>query len=128
MFRSISLITGALLIKKEQILLIKRVDKLFENKYSIPGGHIELGETPKKALKREIKEELSLKIKEVKFLNYQNLLIKGKHIISLNFTVKPINRKMKINKTEIKETKWFPLKTNNEITHSVNSLIKIVQR
>jgi mutator protein MutT len=47
---------------KSKILLIKRsnTDEWMPNHWSFPGGHIEIGEPPYKAAKRELKEETNL--------------------------------------------------------------------
>lgn len=53
-----------------KILLLKRADLKdvwMPNKWGLVGGHIEKGESPEKAVKREIEEETGLEIK--KFIN-----------------------------------------------------------
>ena len=47
---------GALIFNTENKLLLVQSHK-WRNKYVIPGGHIELGETHVAALKREIKKK-----------------------------------------------------------------------
>jgi mutator protein MutT len=49
-------------VDKHKILLIQRskTDDWMPLHWSFPGGHIEIGETPYKAAKRELKEETSL--------------------------------------------------------------------
>lgn len=63
-----------------EILLLLRDDVpniLFPNKWDIPGGRIEEGETPDVAIRREIKEELGLEglneIKLFKIYKTENL-------------------------------------------------------
>jgi len=44
----------------KQVLLLLRDDKPglpYRNMWDVPGGHIELGETPKQCIMREMKEE-----------------------------------------------------------------------
>jgi 8-oxo-dGTP diphosphatase len=54
---------------KNKILLIKRskTDEWMPLHWSFPGGHIEKGETPYKAAKRELKEETALEAKNIKY-------------------------------------------------------------
>jgi mutator protein MutT len=43
-----------------RVLLVKRVKPPERNKWSLPGGKVEMGETTTEAIRREIKEELTL--------------------------------------------------------------------
>jgi len=54
--------------KKNQILLIKRKNNPFKNFLSLPGGFVNYGEKVEDALKREIKEEVSLNIEPLEIL------------------------------------------------------------
>lgn len=53
---------AAIIIREGKLLLIRRV-KPGEEYYVFPGGGVEAGETPEEALRREMKEEVSLDIK-----------------------------------------------------------------
>ena len=57
-------------IKNNQILLIKRAFEPSKGEWSLPGGFIELGETPEDAAKRELKEETNLNGEVVKLLGH----------------------------------------------------------
>src|SRR6266702_1480574 len=48
---------GALIVNKEGRILLTKSHKWFD-KYTLPGGHIEVGETMKEAVIREVKEEV----------------------------------------------------------------------
>ncbi|MBP2635494.1 MAG: ADP-ribose pyrophosphatase [Firmicutes bacterium] len=56
-------VTAAIIQDKGKILIARRPigDKL-AGKWEFPGGKIEVGETPEECLRREIKEELNIKI------------------------------------------------------------------
>ena len=56
------MISLLLIVNKNRFLLFRRTDN---NRYSLPGGHVEKGETPLDAVIREIGEELSLTIPNV---------------------------------------------------------------
>jgi 8-oxo-dGTP diphosphatase len=53
---------GAVIIKDGKIVLIKRGNEPSKGKWSIPGGHVELGENLKEAVIRETKEETCLDV------------------------------------------------------------------
>ena len=53
---------GALILNAEHILLVQRGQAPAKGKWTLPGGVVELGESPEDALIREIKEECHLDI------------------------------------------------------------------
>jgi ADP-ribose pyrophosphatase YjhB (NUDIX family) len=53
---------GAVIIREGTIALIKRGNEPAKGKWSIPGGHVELGETLEGAVIRETKEETGLDV------------------------------------------------------------------
>src|SRR3989344_7234850 len=129
----IKIITAGVVLNKEKnkILLIKRSDQMWKDNWSIPGGHVEFNETVEDALKRELKEELSLDIIDIEFLAFEEFYAKNKKFISLNFIVFA-KENILINEKEIKDAKWFNFnelsKINNKIPKEgvdyVNRLLK----
>jgi 8-oxo-dGTP diphosphatase len=57
---------GILLIRNRKLLLVKRKYDPDAGYWSIPGGHVELGEKTKRAAEREGFEETGFKVKVVK--------------------------------------------------------------
>jgi len=53
---------GAVIIKDGKIALIKRGNEPARGKWTIPGGLVELAESPEQAVIRETKEEVSLEV------------------------------------------------------------------
>jgi ADP-ribose pyrophosphatase YjhB (NUDIX family) len=53
---------GVIVIKGEEVLLIKRGRPPAENQWSLPGGGQELGETAEAAARRELREETGLEV------------------------------------------------------------------
>ena len=88
MGQKIDIIVRAIIQNKGKILVCKKVGKGY---YFFPGGHVELGESTKEALTRELKEELGLKIKKCNFIGGSEHLFteEGKkyHEINLAFQV-----------------------------------------
>lgn len=56
-----SLSAGGLLIHKEKVLLIQRGTEPNKDLWTLPGGYVEIDETPDQAVVREIAEETGLK-------------------------------------------------------------------
>lgn len=79
---------GLILNENNQILLIKT--NKWSGLYGTPGGKVDYGESLESALKREIKEETNLVIKDIHFLFYQDCIehpefYKPKHFLLMNF-------------------------------------------
>ncbi len=58
-----SITTDGVLLKNQQILLIKRKNPPFKDKWALPGGFVEYGEKTEDAIIREVFEETGLKTK-----------------------------------------------------------------
>jgi len=59
---SIKDVVGALIYKEGTVLLAQRSCDNFDRKWEFPGGKVETGETHQEALRREILEELGVKV------------------------------------------------------------------
>jgi 8-oxo-dGTP diphosphatase len=98
---------GAIIKRGNKVLLTKRNITPYKNYWCIPGGHIDCGETVKAAVAREVKEETGLKIEPKFFKYYDEIIPKIKwHAVTLTFIGKATGP-IKINKDEVKESKWF---------------------
>ena len=63
-------VVAGLIIRDGKIFLVRRPkDKRDGGLFEFPGGKVEKGEDLIKAIKRELSEELGIKVKEVKFLD-----------------------------------------------------------
>ena len=78
---------GVILVNDKGKVLIGKRCGSHACKYSIPGGHLEAGETFEQATKREIKEETNLDIKFPKIIavtnNLETYKEEGLHYISI---------------------------------------------
>lgn len=83
-----------------------------DNKYGLPGGHIDAGETPDEALARELQEELAISVPDAKrrdFFLHQN----GKIVLAY-IGYAPLNLVMKPSRPEFEYGVW---KTREEFEH-----------
>ena len=91
---------GILLIRNGMLLLVKRKYNPDAGYWSIPGGHVELGEKTKRAAEREGFEETGFKVKVVKLAGIIDKIMydtEGKiiyHYILINYFVEQIDEKM----------------------------------
>lgn len=65
---------GAIILKDEKVLLIKRGQEPLKDFWSLPGGAQETGETTHEALRREILEETGLEIEIIKFATMVDII------------------------------------------------------
>lgn len=101
---------GALIVNKEGKILLAKSYKWFD-KYTLPGGHIELGETMEEAVKREVKEEVGLDVEVVEFLTMQEAIYakefyKKKHFIFFDFLCQVGDQQVKLDHDEIQDCIW----------------------
>lgn len=126
---------GALIFNPTGKILLVKSHK-WNNKYVIPGGHVELGETLETALKREIKEETGLDIFGAVFICLQEFIFdkafwKQRHFVFLDFACKTKTEKVTLN-SEGQEFVWVTptealnLPVEPYTKHTIEAFIKKV--
>ena len=104
---------GALIVNNEGKILLAKSHKWFD-KYTLPGGHIEVGEGMIDAVRREVKEEVGLDVEVVEMLLVQEAIFapefyKKKHFIFIDFYCKSKEQQVKLDQDEIQDYIWvFP--------------------
>jgi nucleoside triphosphatase len=101
---------GGLIVSKEGKILLAKSHKWFD-KYTLPGGHIEVGETMREAVAREVKEEVGLDVEVAEVLLVQEAIFaeefwKRKHFIFFDFLCKSKDMQVKLDGREIQEYIW----------------------
>jgi nucleoside triphosphatase len=101
---------GALIVNKQGKILLTKSHKWFD-KYTLPGGHIEVGETMKEAVAREVNEEVGLDVEVAEMLLMQEAIFAGefwkrKHFIFFDFLCKSKDQQVKLDGRELQEYVW----------------------
>ena len=101
---------GALIVNKEGKILLAKSHKWF-GKYTLPGGHIEVGESMIDAVKREVKEEVGLDVDVCELLLTQEAIFtkefwKRKHFIFFDFLCKSREQPVKVDGKELQDYVW----------------------
>ncbi len=105
------LTVGALIVATDGDILLVRSPKWF-GKYSIPGGHIESGESIMGAAVREAYEEVGLRVRPVRLIMIQEVINPesfykpGKHFIFFDVLCRASSKKVKIDGREIVDYTW----------------------
>jgi nucleoside triphosphatase len=101
---------GALIVGKDGKILLTRSHKWFD-RYTLPGGHIEVGETMKEAVAREAKEETGLDVEVGEMLLIQEAIYteeywKRKHFIFFDFLCRARDQPVMLDGRELQEYVW----------------------
>ena len=94
------------LIRDGRVILLRN-DR---DEWELPGGKLELSESPEQALAREVKEELQLTIEPKRILDsWVYSIVPGVHVLVLTYGCSESSRDEAVLSDEHKELKWFPL-------------------
>ena len=101
---------GGLIVNYEGKILLVKSYKWFDT-YTLPGGHIELGETMVEAVKREVKEETGLDVEVKEMLLTQEAIFasefyKRKHFIFIDFLCRSKDQQVKLDQQELQDYIW----------------------
>ena len=104
---------GALIFNRADEVLMIRTHK-WSDRWGIPGGKIKWGETSEAALRREIKEETNLTVKNIQFVLVQDCIhskefYRDAHFVLLNYTCRCVGKPKVILNEEGREFRWLPL-------------------
>ncbi len=65
----------AIILRGDRVLLIRRAHEPSKGRWSVPGGMIELGETMREAVQREVREECGIKIEVGNVIDVVNSIV-----------------------------------------------------
>lgn len=98
------------------------------NLWTLPGGGAKKNENQASAAKREVKEELGIKLKDLKKIDYfLNEDEPNKDMITL-FISKVENKNFIVDKKEIKEASWFSKKELVNLEHKSKTLERVISK
>ncbi len=107
------LTVDAIIIKDNSIVLIKRKNDPFKDKWALPGGFVEYGETVENAVVREAKEETGLDVRIEKLLGVYSGPDRDPrgHTVSVCFICRIVSGKLKsgTDSADVREFKFSEL-------------------
>ena len=98
----------ALVMKRGKVLLGRRAAAPYRGTWDLPGGFLEGDETPQAALRRELKEELGVKIRSARFLDFfhETYGPRGFPILAVLYRVTLAKGRL-VTATDVSELRWF---------------------
>ncbi len=130
-------VVGALIFNEKNEIFLMKSPK-WNDLYSVPGGHIEKGETRLDALRREVKEETGMEIHDEKLFTLHDAIFptkfhKRKHFVMIDYLAKAKDTKVTLDKREGTEFKWMKpnlalkeLKLNDYTKRALEDYVKIM--
>jgi len=117
----------------DELLLLK--SHKWPGHYTIPGGHVELGEHIEDAAIREAKEETGLDVYDLEFINFQEFIYdssfwKPRHFIFFDYACRTSSMDIKLN-DEAEEYIWVRLEDAIHLpldTYTRVSVDKLIER
>ena len=102
--------TGLIIVREGKMLITKRKGNMGAGSFGTLGGHVEFGEHPSDALRREAKEELDIEIGNLEFISCSSVMKYGKQYIDVSFTADIISGEPKIMEPDkIESADWYPV-------------------
>lgn len=102
---------GGIIIHQDRVLLIRRGKEPSYGKWSVPGGMVNLGETLKDAVKREVLEETGLEVEPLKQIEVFERVIRDSddrvqyHYVLVDFVCRYVSGEAKAGDDAL-ETRW----------------------
>lgn len=81
---------GAVVVRDDELLMVRRGRDPGAGRWSLPGGRVEAGETLATAVEREVREETGLAVRCGAFVGFVERIGPGHHYVILDFAAAPV--------------------------------------
>tara|TARA_B110000908_G_C9927226_1_gene302304 strand:+ start:76 stop:450 length:375 start_codon:yes stop_codon:yes gene_type:complete len=96
-----------MLVTKGDQMLLAQSSRFKSNFYSCLAGFIEIGETPEQTVHREVKEEVNLQVKNVRYISSQSWPFPSQ--LMLGFLAEYDSGEIVPEPSEIADARWFDI-------------------
>jgi ADP-ribose pyrophosphatase YjhB (NUDIX family) len=103
------LCVGAVAVADGALLLVRRGRGPGSGRWSVPGGRVEVGESIRDAVEREVAEETGLGVHCGELLGWAERIGADHHFVILDFLVAVDNGRQPVAGDDAAEARWFPL-------------------
>lgn len=103
---------GAIIIKDDRVVLVKRAHPPIQGQWSIPGGVLEVGELVREAAIREAREETGLIVEPSELLGVYDRILRNQekrvqyHYVLVDFLCRPVGGELRAD-SDAAEVRWF---------------------
>ena len=103
---------GAVMVERGRVLLVKRGQPPLKDRWSPPGGLVELGETVREAVAREVGEETGLRVEVDKLLGVFDRVVRDEagriqyHYVLVDFLCRAVGGELKAAGDAV-DARWF---------------------
>ncbi|MFQ6050670.1 MAG: NUDIX domain-containing protein [Candidatus Hydrothermarchaeota archaeon] len=124
-FKAPALTVDGIVLKENEIVLIKRKKEPYKGSWALPGGFVECGESVEKAVLREVKEETGLDCKiDMLFGVYSDPKRDPRgHMVSIVYVLEPITQEF-LPTTDASEAKWFNIEDLPELAFDHGKIVE----
>ena len=128
-YRNPRLTVDGIVIKNNQILLIKRKKEPFKGKWALPGGFVNYGERVEDAVVREVMEETGLTTSISSLFGVYSDPDRDPrgHTVSVVYILEPVNGEPK-GGDDASEARYFPLENLPELAFDHSKIISDYRR
>ena len=123
---------GAVILHDEKVLLVRRGKSPSFGKWSLPGGLVELGETTREAIAREIVEECGIKIRVVDVAGVIDRIVKDDtgrvryHYMLVDYLAYPESTDV-VAGSDAADAQWFEIDRLDELD-TTQGLLDMIRR
>ena len=100
---------GAVVVREDAILLIRRGSPPGEGLWSVPGGRVKKGETLAEAVRRELREETSLDGEVGQAVGWTELIGRRRHYVVVDYWVTVAPGAVPTADTDASDAAWVAL-------------------
>jgi len=113
-------------IERGEELLLARANHFSRHLYSVLAGFVEPGETLEQAVEREVREEVALRIKNVRYFGSQPWPFPNSLMVA--FTADYAGGTIQIDPKEISEARWFTAESLPQIPDKISIARRLIDR
>jgi 8-oxo-dGTP diphosphatase len=106
---SIELCVGIIAVDRHRLLVVRRGRPPGQGRWSIPGGHVEPGETMAEAVRRELREETGLDGTCGRLVGWAEHPGRARHLVIFDFEVTVAAAGPLVAGDDAEDARWVPL-------------------